>query len=370
MKRCNNCLMADTKPGVKLNAQGICPACVHAEMKKSIDYNKRFEELKEICSKYKRKDGYYDCVIAVSGGKDSHFQVHTFKNVLGMNPLLVSVGDPFSKTKAGEHNIQNIGRAFNCDLIGFQLSPDLIRRMMRIAFEEFGSPTWPVDRAIYCFPIRTAINFKIPLVIYGENVSWEYGGVLDASKESYSAIDQINNDVAKKVDFSLWYKNGIKDSELNMLKYPSLEEIKAAKLDPIFLSYFVKWNGYHNYQIAKQYGFKDLAGEWKRQGYIDDYDQIDSIAYLINVWLKYPKFGFGRATDVVGYWIRSERITKEQGSKLIRENDHLIDQRILYDFLNYTGYSVEEFYKIVDKFYNPDLFEKNDGVWQLKSDGL
>lgn len=365
MKRCKRCLMADTKPGLILDEQGICQACKRYEKRSEIDYIKRFEELKILTGKYKRTDGGYDCLIAVSSGKDSHFQVYVMKELLGMNPLLVNAGDPFTKTKAGQHNLNNIAETFGCDMITLNLNPAFVRKMVRIAFEELGSPTWPLDRAIYVFPIRMAINMSIPLVVYGENVSYEYGGVLQ--QETYSASDQINNDVAKKVDFSLWLKNGITASELNMLYYPTAAEISAAELEPIYLSYFIPWDGYRNYEVAKRYGFRDLTHEWRRDGYIEDYDQIDSIAYLMNVWMKYPKFGFARATDVVGYWIRSGRISKEEGVELIRQHDHKLDQLVLDDFLNFTGYSDREFWRIVDKFYNRELFEKNHyGEWILK----
>jgi len=367
MKYCKNCFMPTTKPGLALDEQGICPACRHAEMRKDIDYDKRFEELKQLCKKYKRDDGYYDCIIAVSGGKDSTYQTYILKEILGMNPLLISTGDPFTKTNAGQHNIQNLCDTFNCDLISLQLSPNLVKRMVKIAFEEFGSPTWPIDRAIYCYPVKMAINMKIPLIIYGENVSWEYGGVLDHSQETYSAKDQIKNDVAKNIDFELWYQNGIIDKELNMLKYPSEEEIDAAKIEPIYLSYFIPWDGYRNYEVAKKYGFKDLTNEWHREGYIEHYDQIDSVAYLINVWMKYPKFGFARATDMVGYWKRAGRINKEKSLELIKEHDHKLDQKVLEDFLNFTGYTQREFWNIVEKFWNKEIFYKTrDGLWKLK----
>ena len=278
--------------------------------------------------------------------------------------MLVSVSDPFTKTKAGQNNSNNITEAFGCDMIVLNLNPALVRKMVRIAFEELGSPTWPIDRAIYVFPIRMAINMKIPRVIYGENVSYEYGGVLQ--KETYSAKDQINNDVAKKVDFTLWTNNDILQNELNMLMYPSPEEIDASELEPIFLSYFIPWDGYRNYQIAKKYGFRDLTHEWHREGYIEDYDQIDSIAYLMNVWMKYPKFGFARATDVVGYWIRSGKITREEGMTLIKQHDHKLDQRVLDDFLTFAEYTYKEFWDIVEKFWNRDIFEKRDELWQFK----
>ena len=360
--------MTETKPGLSLDERGLCDACRNAEYKKTVDYGRRFEELKQLCDRYKRDDGYYDCMITVSGGKDSHFQVHVLKERLGMNPLLVTAGDPYTKTKAGAHNIRNLCDRFDCDLITAQLSPALVRKMARIAFEEFGSPSWPVDRLIYCYPIRMAVSMKIPFIIYGENVSWEYGGVL--KEETYSAKAQIDNDVAKKVDFSLWYSNGITDKQMNMLKYPDASEIEEAGLEPVYLSYFMPWDGYKHYTMAKEWGFKDLAGEWKRQGYVDDYDQIDSVGYLMNVWMKYPKFGFGRATDVVGYWVRSGLIDREKGKKLIRENDNLLDEKILQDFLQFTGYTREEFWNIVEKFWNRELFERTDKGWKLRNDGL
>ena len=363
MKRCKNCLMADTKPGLVLDSDGVCQACRHYEIRQTIDYKKRFEELKKLTSRFKRDDGHYDCLIAISSGKDSHFQVYVMKELLGMNPLLITVRDPFTKTEAGKHNLKNICETFGCDMISLDLNPDLVRSMVRIAFEEFGSPTWPIDRAIYVFPIKMAIRMDIPFIIYGENVSWEYGGVLDLTQEPYSAKDQINNDVAKKVDFSLWLEHGVMQKELNMFQYPSNGEIESAKLEPIYLSYFVPWDGYHNYEIAKMYGFRDLTHEWRREGYIEDYDQIDSIAYLMNVWMKYPKFGFARVTDVVGYWIRSGRISREQGISLIKEHDHKLDQMVLDDFLKFTRYTDKEFWDVVDKFWNRDLFSKKERLW-------
>jgi len=364
MRRCSKCLMPDTKPGLILNREGICQACVHYEMRKNIDWEKRFRELQKLSGKHKRNDGYYDSIIAVSGGKDSYFQVYVFKELLGMNPLLIAVSDPFTKTKAGLHNLKNIGESFNCDLISLQLSPDLVRRMCKITFEEFGRATWPIDQAIYAYPLKMAIRLNIPLVVYGENISWEYGGVL--SEETYSAKDQINNTVAKKIDWHLWFERGVKKEEINMLISLSQEEIENAKLEPIYLSYFIPWDGYKNYMIAKKYGFKDLNHEWIREGYIDSYDQIDSVGYLMNSWLKYPKFGFQRTTDLVGYWIRSGRINKEEGIKFIKENDHKLDQKILEDFMKFIGYTCKEFWDIVDKFYNKDIFEKVDGQWRLK----
>lgn len=363
MKYCKRCVMPDTRPGLKIGSDGVCEACKRMERRKSIDWKARQEKLKRLIRKYKRNDGYYDCVIAVSGGKDSHFQTYIMKEELHMNPLLVSVKDPFTHTKTGEHNLRNLSEAFEADLITYTLNASTTRKMLKIAFEEFGSPNWPIDLAIYSVPLKIAYSLKIPLVIYGENVAYEYGG--PHAKDTPSAKEQIKNDVVKPIDWGWWYKKGIKKEEVEMIKYPSPEIVDA--LEPIYLSYFYPWDGRKNYEIAKQYGFRSLCHEWKREGFIEDYDQIDSIGYLVHPWLKYPKFGHARATDVASYWIRLGYITREEGIELVRKNDHKLDQRALDDFLNFSGYTDKQFWNIVEKFWNRKIFKKIDGRWRLKN---
>ena len=368
MRYCKRCVMPDTKPGVVLDEEGVCQACRHAEKKKQINWDVRLEELRKLCDKYRgSKEDYYDCMIPVSGGKDSHFQIYMMKEVMKMNPLLINV-DNFSWTETGRQNFYNMSKAFGCDIISLALNRRVARKMVRKAFEKLGSPTWYWDRAVYVFPIRMAINMNIPLVVYGENVSYEYGGVQE--EENYSAKDQINNDVVKPVDLKEWLDENITMKDLNPIIYPTKEEIEEAKLEPIYLSYFVPWDGYANYQLAKKYGFKSLGdtGEWKREGYIEDYDQIDAIGYLVHPWLKYPKFGFARATDVICYWIRSSRIIRNEALKLVEEHDHKLDPKALKDFLDFTGYSEEEFWKITERFINKDIWEKvGDHEWKLKN---
>ena len=365
MKYCKKCVIPDTKPGVKLDDKGVCQACNRYEQKKNIDWGARWKELEKLCDKYRRKDSYWDCIIAASGGKDSYSQIDIIKNKLGMNPLLVTANTTFSITEAGRHNFNNMLDAFGCDNITLNLNLDVARKMTRVAFEESGFGAMPMDLAIYVFPIRIAINYNIPLVFYGENVSYEYGGV--QQKETYSAKDQILNTVATPIDIDYWDKHGVQRKELNSLIYPTPKEIEEAKLDPTYLSYFVPWDGYHNYQIAKSYGFRDITHEWIREGYIENFDQVDTIGYLVNAWLKYPKFGFHRATDVSCYWIRNGYITREKGIRYVREHDYKLDQKMLDDWLAFTGYTHKEFWDIVDKHYNKEIFKREKGIWKLKN---
>ena len=122
MKYCTKCVMPDTRPGISFNADGVCSACQAYENRKNIDFSRRYEELEQLCNKYRNMNGPngYDCMIAVSGGKDSHSQVYLIKELLGMNPLLVTVEDNFPMTNAGMHNLKNISEAFGCDLISMK----------------------------------------------------------------------------------------------------------------------------------------------------------------------------------------------------------------------------------------------------------
>lgn len=365
MRYCKKCVMPNTRPGIQFNENGVCYPCLVAEKRKSTDWAQRQEELKKLCGRYRRKDGYYDCIIPVSGGKDSYFQAYVMKKIYQMNPLLVCVSDSFTHTAAGQHNLRNLSEIFECDLLTYNLNHSTVRKMVRLAFENFGSPNWPIDLAIYSVPSKIAYSFDIPLIVYGENIAYEYGG--PNAKETYSAKEQIKNDVVKPIDWEWWYGHGVSKEEAEFIKYPPSKILD--KLEPIYLSYFFPWDGYQNYQLAKKYGFKSLndTGEWKREGFVEDYDQIDSMGYLVHPWLKYPKFGHARATDVCCYWIRTGRITREEAIKLVKEHDHKLDPRVLKDFLELTGYSEKEFWKVVEKFWNRDIFEKVDGKWKLKN---
>jgi len=119
--------------------------------------------------------------------------------------------------------------------------------------------------------------------------------------------------------------------------------------------------------IAKRKGFHDLTHEWRRTHHIEDFDQIDSRAYLVHSWMKYPKFGHASATDYAARMVRYGMLTREEAFKLVEKHDHALDPLSVRDFCDFLGYSETEFWEIIDKLYNPDLFEKNKlGRWVLK----
>lgn len=368
---CDHCVMPNTRPGIKFfkDAEGknICSACINHKNKEKIDYKKRFKELEELCDKYRRMNGKfeYDCAIAVSGGKDSHFQVHIMKEKLGMNPILFSVEDNFTTTKAGRKNLRNLSETFGCHIIS--LKPDLKtqRKITLKTFEKYGKPTWFIDRLIYTYPFAMALKFNTPLLVYGENVSYEYGGGYDL--ETPSAKDIFLNGVAEDLDLSEFIDDEIKEENLQLFFKPNENDL--AKLDPIYLSYFIKWNSYSNYIFAKSRGFTDLQNEWDRTHCVENFDQIDSIGYIVHAWMKYPKFGHAMASDYAARLIRYGLLDREKAIKIVKERDHKLDDKCIEDFCSFVGINKDRFYRIVEKYYNMDLFYKNEfGEFKLKNE--
>ncbi len=358
--------MPDTRPGISFNAEGVCSACQSYENRKKVDYKKRFEELKILCDKYRGMNGPngFDCMIAVSGGKDSHFQTHIMKEVMGMNPLLVTVEDNFPLTDAGIHNLKNISEAFGCDIISMKPNIRAQKTIMKYTFEKYAKPTYFIDRYIYTYPLQMAVKFNTPLLVYGENISYEYGGI--GAIETYSAKEQIENGVASGIEVDELLKlEGIKKNDLGFFDPPTKDQID--KLEPIYLSYFLEWNSYNNYLIASKFGFNDLRNEWRRTHHIEDFDQVDTRAYLIHPWLKYPKFGHATATDYAARFVRYGLLTRNEAIELVKKHDHDLDKLALRDFCQFLGYNERQFWDIVDKFYNTELFVKVNNHWKLKN---
>ena len=363
MYYCRKCVMPNTRPGISISWDGICEACHNYDKKDSIDWDQRLRELEALCDRYRGCNGNgYDCAIAVSGGKDSHFQVYVMKEIMKMNPLLISI-DNWSWTETGRHNKANISEAYGCDILTFSLNKKVGRKMLLKGLEKIGSPMWYVDAAIYAVPVRLTQQLNLPLLVYGENVSYEYGG--HQKEETYSAKKIFDNDVVKPVDWSLWIDDDITLKDLNCLQNPTPAEIE--NMEMIYLSYFVRWDSHYAYEVAKRHGFRHMDHEWQREGTIENYNQIDSPGYLLNQWFKYPKYGHASVTEMASRYIRAGRMTREEAIKLVNERDHKLDQKVLNDYCDFVGITVKEFWNIADRWYNEALFEQDAfGVWHKK----
>ena len=362
---CRKCVMPDTRPGIKFNDKGVCYPCVNHEKRTQIDWKRRWKDLKKMCDQYRKSDGSPDCIITASGGKDSHIQVKLFVEELNMHPMVVNISN-LSWTRTGWMNFQNILDKYKVHCTSLHLSPSVSRNLMAKAFFRYGSPTWFWDKCVYSYPLHIGIKHNIPLIVYGENIAYTYGG--PGAKDTYSAKDQILNDVVKPIPMDEWYDDYISPFDMWPAQMPPKEDIE--NLEPIYLSYFHPWDGFKNMSVARNDGFKTLGDtqEWVRQGYVEDYDQIDAPGYLVHPWLKYPKFGHARTTDVCCNMIRNGYMTRQYAVELVRQYDHMLDPVALNDFLSFLRISAEEFFNHVDKLYNKDIFyQTEDTIWKLKT---
>ncbi len=355
---CSRCLMPNTRPETPFK-DGVCQACVNFSLRPSVDWDSRRRELELICDRHRRND-YWDCVIPVSGGKDSHTMVYYMKKVMGMNPLLVTVGDPFTHTKAGLANFKNLGETFNCDHMLFNTKGRATRRIIKDSFYEFLDPLRYIEQVLNAFPFAIAAMLGIRLILEGE-APYVYGATKVDERSAFKRTMREFSDF----DHKFWADTfGTHASDLCPIHIPDPEELE--NLEAYWMSYFIPWSSLENQKIAKRYGFVDLTHEWLREGCIENFEQIDSLGYLTHIWLKYPKFGFQRVSDIVSRRIREGAMGLEEGRRLILERDHILDQKSLKDFVDYLGISVSAFWHAVEPFWNRDIFEKDGVSWKMK----
>lgn len=356
VKYCIKCLYPDTKPGLGF-VDGVCDACRYVETKEQMDWSKRRKELGEVLEKYRSKDGSrYDCIIPVSGGKDSHYQAHVIKNEYGLNPLLVNF-HPHDFTETGRKNMENMKRmGFDC--IEFSANPAIYNRLSRFGLLELGDFEWPEHIGIFTLPVRVAVSYGIPLIVWGENSQMEYGG----SDPDKVFLDREWNEkhggyFLDKIRPEDMTKRGFERRDLLPYIYPSDEEIKKVGVTAIFLGHFIKWDIFKQLEIVKSLGF-NLFPE-PREGTYDNWENLDTEYTVFHDYFKWLKYGYGRTTDHTSIEIRYGRMTRDDGLKLVKQYEGKIPRRQLKEFLHDAELTFEEFLKVCEKFTNKTLFKKD-----------
>jgi len=338
---------------------GVCGACINTEAKKKIDFKARQDWLTEYIKANKTNDEY-DCVVAVSGGKDSHMIVRRLYENHGVkNALLVSVTDEFTHTKAGKHNINNLVCRYNCDLITYRCQPITFRKETLKDFKETLHPLKWIEEKIYEIPVKIAKAYGIKLIFFGENSAFEYG---ETDKLGIFHPGSFTEAPGKE-----FYYDPLPQpyGEVKLVPKHKLRD----DINIIFMGAIYPYSIADSLQQAREIGFKDLDDfdEWPRQGSIEQYTQIDSVAYIIQLWTKYVKYGYQRVADIACRFVREGSMTREQARKLIDEKDYIADKAAVVDFCNTIGITRAEFWEIVAKHANPDVVEFREGSWRVKT---
>ena len=364
MRYCSNCVMPDTKPGVWLDERGFCNGCRAKEIKAKIDWDERFKELELIVNDIKKANHpFYDCIVAVSGGKDSWYQAAVLAEHFGLKVLCVTLA-PHLPTTEGIENLNNMIKDLNVDHMKITLKPSTFRKIRKKCFLRQGEPNWAEHAAMFSSVVNTALLYEVPLVVWGEDISFEFGGLQRSdSKPSALAIDK--SDLIKEKTILDWLDEDISKRDVFFYQYPDYKKLEDANVQSIYLGHFVKWNGRKNYEFVKSRGFTG-----RRQGPLPgnylDYDNIDEKLCEINIWFKYLKFGFWRATDQTCYDIWNDNLDRDKAVKIVSSLQEELPFHDLEDFLDFHMITLSEFYETVEKFRNQDIWEFTDGHWNLK----
>lgn len=365
MKICNNCIQPDTRPGIFFNDDGICGACLWEKEKESIDWKTREDELTNIVRQSKeKKNGNYNCVIGVSGGKDSTFQALYARDHLDLKCLLVNY-EPDGMTDIGKQNIENL-KNLGFDVISIRPNPRIMKKLVRYDFFTHLNPVKATEFPLYSSTYIIAEKFDIPLIIQGENPGLTLGTRLTGVGTDSNALkaNELNT-------LSLGWKeylkiDGIKEDDLFWFHY-NRENLESRRIRGIWLNYFVKeWSQHGNAVFSKKFGLK-----WREDfdpnsiGTYSPYFQLDTDLTQVNQMLKFLKFGFGQCMDHVCYDIREGRMDRKEAIKLVLKYDGKCSENYIAKFCDYIDITLDEFWETAEKFRGK-VWYKNPEGWKNK----
>lgn len=363
MQYCKLCTYPIIAVNLSMREDGICSGCVVHDEKETIDWSAREEEFRKILESYRSKDGSnYDCIIPVSGGKDSHFQTWYIAKKLGLKPLLVTYYT-HNYTETAEHNLRNISRAFGVDHYVFTPSLEMVRKMNIAGFKKMGDMSWHFHCGVWTLPFQVAVKFNIPLVIYGEHGFLDLAGQYSLADRPEFTVRDRKESYLRGYDWNDFVGDeGLTEQDLLWARYPSDDDIARVGVRGLYLGVYTYWDGNAHARDMQQYGFQS-NNEVSERTYrtISNVDDIHENG--IKDWLKFVKFGYGRCTDHTSKDIRLGIMTREEGIALVRKYDHVIPRASLEYFLSMTGMKEDEFFRIADTFRDPRVWWIQDGEW-------
>lgn len=363
--RCKTCLNMSNRPRIEFDEKGRCNACQWAEEKRTtVDWTKRQAELKELLDKYRNPNGY-DCIVPVSGGKDSSYVSWKVKYEWGMNPLCVTVNPPLAFPE-GEANLKNFAEK-GFDLLAITPNPTIMRKLNRIGLMESGVPLLGWQIAVQTAVARVACAYKIPIIIYGEDGEVEYGGTTKTKNQMCYDI-QYAKDIYLHGSMKYIDQLDLPANELLQWTYPSDKDIQAIDLKATHWSYFENWDSERNAELAiREFGL--IKRETAKASYSNT-GQNDTALYDLHTYLMFLKFGFGRATQDAGIDIRRGAMTREEGLKMVALYDEVYPEQYIPLYLDYYQITKDELDAIFDKWANKELLHKVNGIWVKKEEIL
>lgn len=363
---CSKCLLPIISVNLVLDDEGVCSACRMQEQFDELTpefWASKERKFREILDEAKgRSTSNYDCVIPVSGGKDSYFQVHKALEY-GLKPLLITYhGNNY--LPEGQRNLDRMRDKLGVDHMVFGPSVDTLKKLNKGCFELMGDMNWHAHAGIKTYPMRIAVLLKIPLVIWGE-ITWSVSGMFDPEDYvQYNKRTVYEHDMrGYTIDDMIEHIPGLSQKDMVWLKMPSDDEIAKSGTVGIYIGNFFKWDpNEHAHLMVEKYGF-EFAQEPFERTYRTMSNLDDMHENGIHDYMKFIKFGYGRATDHASKDIRTGYIGKEEGIEIVGKMDHVKPRRDLERWLTYVDMSEDEFDQIADTFRDPRVWWIEDGLW-------
>lgn len=362
MRWCKKCVYPEVAVDFSFDDDGVCSGCLNKDEIKEIDWDKKLIDLKNLVEPYKSKDGSnYDCIIPVSGGKDSYFQTYFVKEILKLNPLLVTY-NTHNYLDVGLENLKNMREAFDCDHYFFTPGLKTIIKLNRLGFKLTGDNNWHCHAGICTLPIIVATKHKVPLMIWGEHSSYLNGKNFISDNVEWTKRHRDEQDLRGfKVEDFIEESEGLEKRQLTFLQYPSDEEINSIGVRGIYLGNYVKWDGNYNYKIAEKYGFKKADKPFQRTYNLHS-NLDDRYENGLHDYLKFIKLGYGRATDHASKDIRLGKMTRNEGIQMVKKYDSVVPDDLYY-WLDYVKMKEKDFWDICDTFRDKRVWTKKNDVW-------
>jgi len=371
MRFCQKCVYPEISVNLMIDDEGVCSACRVAEEVDAIEekeWDRRKNIFYDIINKASATNtSGYDCIIPVSGGKDSYYQAHVIKEVFGFNPLLVTYhGNNY--LEEGQKNLDRMRHVFNVDHYIFGAGIDTIKKLNRICFKKMGDMNWHNHAGIFTVPIIVAVKFRIPIVIWGE-IAWDQSGMFSPDDfVEYNKRMVLEHDLRGFTCKDMVGEEGLTENNLRWLQMPSDEEFADIGIRGLYVGNFFKWEPNKHAQLM----IDKYQWEPSRQPFERTYRRISNLDDMhengIHDYMKYIKFGYGRASDHASKDIRTGDMTREEGIELVRKYDHVKPRRDLSRWLEYVDMEEKEFDEIADSFRDPRVWSKDSkGNWKKQN---
>lgn len=361
---CRKCTISNQRPRIQFDDEGVCSACNYAKYKKEkIDWESREKELLLLCDQYRKNDGSYDVIVPCSGGKDGSFIAHQLKYKYGMNPLTVTWA-PLLPTEIGRKNLDSFVRAGFDHVLGTP-NPIVTRKLTQLSFQHLGDPFQPFIYGQTNYPLKTAIQNNVSLIMYGENGEVEYGGDMKNAFSPTREIADHDKHYFSGLPPEFWASHGVSLAELQTFMAPPFRELKENKTQIHFFGYYKLWDPQENYYYCRENtGFEPHSerseGTYSKYASLDD--RIDGFHYF----LGFIKFGIGRATSDTAHEIRDGKIDREEGVALVKRYDGEFPGKHFEAFLDHCDIKEDDFWAVVDSWRSDHIWSKNGGEWKLK----